>query len=449
MKNKKIIFILLTFLFTVILQGCKKEWLEIRSSKGLVIPSTLSDAEAILNRTTIMNEGRTSPLGDIAAGDFIVPSSYWRSLVPWQANAYLWKEELFVDNIGLENWGNFYQQIYYANLVLEILNKIDKIDDQKKYNNVKGRALFFRSWAYYQLAQIYCLPYSEQNIGKPGLPLRDGTDLDVKLIRSTIGQTYLQMKNDVSESIQLLDETSINMYQPNRRAALMLLSRVNLIMADYKSALHNSDEAIKLNGELLNYNNLDLTKAYPFPDGNVEVVFYTSISYAQVMSAVRIDISPELLKEYSDNDLRKKGFFVLKNGLTNFKGSYTGPNGYFGGLATDELYLIRSECYLRSGDLDKSRADLNFLLSKRYKDFQPIADLSSDELLSRILLERRKELLLRGVAWTDLKRLNLHKNTERTVTKIVEGETYSLEPNSLRYAMPFPQVVVDLGSYAQ
>lgn len=140
---------------------------------------------------------------------------------------------------------------------------------------------------------------------------------------------------------------------------------------------------------------------------------------------------------------------MLKNGLTNFKGSYTGPNGYFGGLATDELYLIRSECYLRSGDLDKSRADLNFLLSKRYKDFQPIADLSSDELLSRILLERRKELLLRGVAWTDLKRLNLHKNTERTVTKIVEGETYSLEPNSLRYAMPFPQVVVDLGSYAQ
>ncbi|WP_084825500.1 RagB/SusD family nutrient uptake outer membrane protein [Sphingobacterium sp. IITKGP-BTPF85] len=309
--------------------------------------------------------------------------------------------------------------------------------------------MFFRSWAYYQLAQIYCLPYSEQNIGKPGLPLRDGTDLDVKLIRSTIGQTYLQMRNDVSESIQLLDETSINMYQPNRRAALMLLSRVNLIMADYKSALHNSDEAIKLNGELLNYNNLDLTKAYPFPDGNVEVVFYTSISYAQVMSAVRIDISPELLKEYSDNDLRKKGFFVLKNGLTNFKGSYTGPNGYFGGLATDELYLIRSECYLRSGDLDKSRADLNFLLSNRYKDFQPITDLSSDELLSRILLERRKELLLRGVAWTDLKRLNLHKNTERTVTKIVEGETYSLEPNSLRYAMPFPQVVVDLGSYAQ
>ncbi|MEJ5147856.1 hypothetical protein [Sphingobacterium sp. MYb388] len=81
--------------------------MEIRSSKGLVIPSTLSDAEAILNRTTIMNEGRTNPLGDIYAGDFIVHSSYWRSLVPWQANAYLWKEELFVDNIGLENWGNF------------------------------------------------------------------------------------------------------------------------------------------------------------------------------------------------------------------------------------------------------------------------------------------------------------------------------------------------------
>jgi len=73
------------------MQGCKKEWLEIRSSKGLVIPSTLVDAEAILNRTSIMNASRASPLGDIAAGDFVVPPSYWSSLVPWQANAYLWQ----------------------------------------------------------------------------------------------------------------------------------------------------------------------------------------------------------------------------------------------------------------------------------------------------------------------------------------------------------------------
>ncbi|HBW82069.1 MAG TPA: hypothetical protein DEF78_20930 [Sphingobacterium sp.] len=135
--------------------------------------------------------------------------------------------------------------------------------------------------------------------------------------------------------------------------------------------------------------------------------------------------------------------------MYNFKGSYIGSGVYFAGLAKDELYLIRSESYLRTGDADKSLADLNHLLINRYSDFQPIKDLPNAELLKRILLERRKELLLRCIAWSDLKRLNLDKETARTITRSVEGSTYILEPNSERYAMPIPKAVVDLGKYEQ
>lgn len=448
MKARNTLTLLFVF-FSILMQGCKKEWLEIRSSKGLVIPSTLVDAEAILNRTSIMNASRASPLGDIAAGDFVVPPSYWSSLVPWQANAYLWRDEVFIDNVGLENWGNFYQQIYYANLALDILSKNDKTTDTNKFNNIRGRALFFRSWAYFQLAQVYCMSYSEQNKSKRGLPLREGTDLDVKLDRSTLEQTYMLVKTDLEEAVSLLDKNSENIYQPNKKSALMMLARVNLIMQDYKEALVHSDEAIKIDGTLLDYNKLNLSLAYPFKENNTEVIFYASMSYAQIISDTRIDVNAELLKTYEDNDLRKKGFFNLKNGIYNFKGSYIGSGVYFAGLAKDELYLIRSESYLRTGDADKSLADLNHLLINRYSDFQPIKDLPNAELLKRILLERRKELLLRCIAWSDLKRLNLDKETARTITRSVEGSTYILEPNSERYAMPIPQAVVDLGKYEQ
>jgi hypothetical protein len=449
MKIRNTLLLLFVFVFTISIQGCKKEWLEIRSSKGLVIPSTLVDAEAILNRTSIMNSSRATPLGDIAAGDFVVPPSYWASLIPWQVNAYLWQDEIFIDNVGLENWGNSYQQIFYTNLVLDILSKIDKNNDSNKYNNVRGRALFFRSWAYFQLAQVYCLPYSEQNKGKFGLPLREGIDLDVALHRSTLEQTYKQIKTDLEEAVSLLDNNSENIYQPNKKSALMMLARVNLIMQDFKDALMHSDEAIKIDGTLLDYNKLNLSLAYPFKENNTEVIFDASMGYAQIISDTRIDVSADLLKTYEDNDLRKKGFFTLKNGNHIFKGSYIGSGVYFAGLAKDELYLIRSESYLRMGDADKSLADLNYLLVNRYSDFQPIKNLSTGELMKRILLERRKELLLRCIAWSDLKRLNLDKETARTITKSVDGRTYILEPNSERYAMPIPKAVVDLGKYEQ
>lgn len=447
MKIQSAVLILPVIAVILSIQSCKRDWLEVRSSKGLVIPSTLSDAEAILNRTSIMNASRAIPLGDIAAGDFVVPPSYWSSLVPWQANAYLWRDEIFIDNAGLENWGNSYQQIYYANLVLDILAKIERNSDLKKYNNVRGRALFFRSWAYFQLAQVYCFTYSEENKNAQGLPLRDGTDLDIKLQRSTLEQTYQQIKMDLKEAVSLLDNTSENIYQPNKKAALMMLARVNLIMQDFVDALNHSDQAIKIDGALLDYNKLNLSLAYPFKENNKEVIFYTSMSYAQIMSDTRIDVNRDLLDKYEDNDLRKIGFFTMKNGNYNFKGSYLGSGVYFGGLATDELYLIRSESYLRTGDPEKSLLDLNHLLAHRYSDFKSIRDLSNVELLKRILLERRKELLLRSIAWSDLKRLNLEKETARTIKKSFDGNTYILEPNSKRYAMPFPKVVTDLGKY--
>jgi len=98
-------------------------------------------------------------------------------------------------------------------------------------------------------------------------------------------------------------------------------------------------------------------------------------------------VDPKLFGEYRDGDLRKDLYFEDSGlGFYNFKGSYTGDSEYFAGLTTREQFLIRAECYARSGNVDLAMADLNALLVTRWDDrFVNLKARSKEEALSMIL----------------------------------------------------------------
>jgi starch-binding outer membrane protein, SusD/RagB family len=161
-------------------------------------------------------------------------------------------------------------------------------------------------------------------------------------------------------------------------------------------------------------------------------------------TAYRVDT--DLYDLYSNNDLRKTIYFKNTGGVITFKGNYHfNTSSLFCGLASDEILLIRAECYARKGNKDAAMDDLNALLITRWKNngsWVPYIVNSADEALSKVLIERRKELILRGLRWSDLRRLNKDDRFKITISRTIGGNTFLLEPNSYKYTFPLPDDVI-------
>jgi hypothetical protein len=89
-------------------------------------------------------------------------------------------------------------------------------------------------------------------------------------------------------------------------------------------------------------------------------------------------------------------------------------------------------------------------LSKRWKNgfFQAVTASSAADALTKILTERRKELVFRGLRWADIKRLNL-EGANISLTRKLNGQTYTLSPNHPRFALPIPDDVIQISGMPQ
>ena len=74
---------------------------------------------------------------------------------------------------------------------------------------------------------------------------------------------------------------------------------------------------------------------------------------------------------------------------------------------------------------------------------------NQEEALALVLTERRKELLFRGLRWTDLKRYNLESSSAETLVRKIDQQEYKLDPNDLRYVFLIPSYVMTAAKFEQ
>ena len=426
--------------------SCKKEdkFLNTKPDQALFIPSTLQDLNNLLHYENLFNTGDPS-LGEIAADDYYVSDDALtgQDIGFTEKSGYIWARDLYNVGENINDWSLPYKQIYYANTVLDYLPKINASNNQlAEANRIKGSALFFRAIAFYNLLQTFALPFNKSSSATAlGIPLRLTSDLNIKSTRSPIQVCYDQIISDLQQAFLLLPVSSKLKTEPSQPAAMGLLARIYLAMGDFDKAYEFANKALGLFSELEDYNSLTPTTYSISTTFLKEDIFHSVQIGTAIISPNYVAVADSTLyTSYSNDDLRKSVCFILNDGLPYFIGTYD-FNGYnYSGIATDELYLIRAECSARLGNSAAALKDLNTLLITRWRTgtFTPISISANKDLLDRILLERRKELLFRGLRWTDLRRLNQESRYAKTLIRKASGQIYQLAPNSPRYAMPIP-----------
>lgn len=446
------------------LESCKK-WLDKPQNENLAVPTHLEDLQALLDDKKNLNELSTPSMLEASADDyFLLPSDFNVIAATHSRIApYSWEADPFdVYN----DWKICYYPVYVANLCLQQINKIKRSEyNNLAWDNVQGSAFFIRAYFFQELAWTYSKAYDQTTASQDlGIVLRLTSDIGDKSVRANMEQTYKQIISDAKAAAQLLPDRSIHCLRPSKVSAYGLLARTYLSMRDYENALKYADLALNIYDKLMDYNsdpeiNSDFSlNTSPFARYNKEIVYFTTMNLIHpTYSPKYAKIDTILYNSYDSEDLRKKAFFILNNMYYSFKGIYSNtPEILFTGIATDELWLIRAESLARvggadkKGDKDGAMNDLNQLLKNRYKQpgFVPLSASSTNEALTIILKERRKELLMRGLRWADLKRFN-KEGANKTLTRIINGQSVTLPPNDNRYAQPLPSDIIFLTGMPQ
>lgn len=441
------------------LTSCKKEFLDQKPDLTLAVPHTLTDCQAMLDDYTRMNAGYPDH-GEGASDNYFFSDIVFDNLIyfgetPEDKYNYLWNPA----GEHVEQWQNCYNVIYSANMVLQVLEKFSSAD--RDFNSIKGSALFYRAFAYYNLTQLFCKPYTAAASNTDlGIPLRLTPDPKEPVTRGTVKQVYDRITQDLTEATALLSKDVPVKSRPSKAAGYAALARTYLAMEDYGNAEKMADECLKLHSTLIDYNltsdpatatTVNTSQFKRFLRFNAEVIFQATTGFTQ-MSYDQAMVNPDLYDSYLPNDRRKDVFFTLSFDIYTgdpgyaFIGNYDGtdvnsesPN-LFVGFATDELYLIRAECRARAGQTGSAMADLNTLMVKRMEPpYINRTAVSAEDALKQILIERRKELLFRGLRWTDLRRLNRDTRFAVTLYRNMNNLVYSpLKPDDLRYVMLIP-----------
>lgn len=390
-------------------------------------------------------------------------------------------------------WAAGYEGVYMANLVLTNIDKVSGSDTEKA--KVKARAHLLRAYSYFELAQYYCLPYSQSTLGELGLPIKVGTGYEEDATRVSLKDTYAFIEDDLKQAL-LLDEPLFEngkrmSWKETTATANALAARFYLATENYTLAKQAAEKALSFDKSIRDYSDgtitqkLDLFSGVMVASNTIIENFHTTFiadwdgayynrTPLYLFESCMPIVSNKLMHLYGDHqfDLRKK-FFVLEDMKNvgsmkifvgnNFDQAIKVP-GYYqhGQFYTNiaptvvEMILTKIEATARLGNYQQAISELNAFRKFRFDRQTPESILQlqakdQQEAVLQVLNERHREFPY-TVRWFDLRRINFNADSfdDVTVTKqffplkasavayTSQPITYTLAPGSRRVAVAIP-----------
>jgi hypothetical protein len=371
---------------------------------------------------------------------------------------------------------NMYSFIMRSNLILDNIDETTGSQELKTL--AKAEARTFRAFDHFLVVNTFAKAYDPATASTDGgVCIMEHYDLEATPQKSTVAEVYDFIIKDLEESVDLLQEKPVNIYHPNKAFGYALLAKVCLFHRDWEKAKAAAETSLRLNSNLADYNEINDAGGTVYytkfsKENNPEVLSYHWMagwgSGEQVALYHYGMISPELRNLFESTDLRYSIFFRDKGTtITNWFDSGSGAaiwlpaitnidrfNYMIVGMRTAEVYLILAEANARLNHLDVAKSYVEKLRAKRIKggDGTIAMPSSQKEMMDQIILERRKELLFGFNRFFDLKRFNLEPEYQKTITRVFPviniseshpQKTYTLQPNSRMYIIPFPHSARD------
>ncbi len=367
------------------------------------------------------------------------------------------------DRVSLLKTSSFYNQAYaYINRWNTIITLIDDSKgDENTKKLAKAEAKINRAYDHFLLVNTYAKGYNPQTAATDGgICIMDKFDLEAQPAKSTVAQVYDFIQKDIEDALPYLQEKPLDVYHPSLAFAYAFKAKVHLFKREIAKAREAAEKSLSYNNQIFDmvaYSKQGGPTVVTVPAANnVEVLSYQYMTgYNEMNFAYQYVISPELRTLFGTNDARFNLFFNTTSATNLDQGSSTAywSTAYTRffyptvGMKTTEVYLMQAECYAREDKLAEAVGVLNTLRAKRI--VSGTVDLAvpatRKETMELVINERRRELLLGFNRFFDLKRLNTETDYAKTVTRVfplvnktVPQKTYTLQPNSRLYVIPFP-----------
>ncbi|QES88360.1 RagB/SusD family nutrient uptake outer membrane protein [Rhizosphaericola mali] len=454
-SNIKSAITILTIIMAML--GCSK-YTDIKT-QGHLIPGSFQNYRYLLNGSSFINSGST--LIDYASDDvyYIDSSSQLKSWISagdyyaYALNSYKWSDVIYPLNGNYyqdQVWNNIYNVITYANVVItEVPSVTDSSENAKQ--ELIAEAKVHRADAYFNLVQMYGKPYGNTSATDPGVPLVLTETTTQSLVRASVSNVYNQIIQDLKEAIPFLPKTQNLTILPTTASAFGELARTYLYMGQLDSSNLYADSALSINSHLIDLSIIDTVNAstYPIRINNPELLLGKGIAYYNISaySPYAMRLSSSILNELGRKDLRYK-YFTLGASTILYDNTDT-VSRFFAldraigesrntGPSVPEMILIKAEYNARNNNPSEAMNWVNKLRIKRFKsaDYSPLTATDAATALKIVIEERDREFFCRSIRWWDMRRLKDDPNFSETLTRTVNGVSYTLTPTSNRYVFP-------------
>jgi hypothetical protein len=473
---------------TVSFTSCKKDFLE-QSPTGAVATevafSTTTNAWAAVNgiHRAMYNQifgvqaqgGQSGNMlyMDIMGDDMIMNTA----ASSWLRDEYKWISHRNPNsNMLYYNYTFYYVIIGNANMILANIDNASGSAADKAI--IKGQALAYRGWAYFQMVQLFGERFvNGQPNASLAVPLVLSPSTEVSP-RSTVAQVYTQINKDIDEAIvALASYTRANKSHLNVNVAKGIKARIALTQQDWPNAVKFAQEAragftLMSNTQYLagfnNYTNPEWMWSSRIQSDQTNY-FYSFFAYmSSNFNALAIRTSPKSINStlydwIPSTDVRK-GLWDPTGTNTTFPIPTPASSRYkfmsrkfrvadqslsIGDvpyMRAAEMFLIEAEAQARRGGNDGLAAQALYTLAVNRDPSYTLSTKTGADLITEIMNHRRVELWGEGFRFYDLKRTNSPLDRTGANHNVTIANEMSIAASEKTWQFLIPQREINTGN---